>query len=120
MYVYAIECERGKYFIEAADYVAVSVRNHVNGYSSPWTEKYKPLRVSSLWENKDPIKLVYEFMHKYGYQNVRGYNYRGIDLSLEELEEIEQGVKSVWNRKGNRSWIVGEDNYIRDISHFDK
>jgi predicted GIY-YIG superfamily endonuclease len=82
--IYILRLEGGKYYVGKSEDVINRFSQHINGYGSFWTRKYKPISLEKIIENASPFdedKITKEYMSKYGIDNVRGGSYVEIELS---------------------------------------
>ena len=82
MIIYAITCEKGKYYIGSTQRsMEVRYSEHKNGQGSRWTRIYKPICYEIL--ETCPLNKLYsrehewtiKYVQKYGFRHVRGGNY---------------------------------------------
>lgn len=74
-YIYILKLKNNKYYIGKTNNVNNRYEQHLNGYGSSWTKKYKPLSILKKILSTSPFdedKYVKEYMSKYGIDNVRG------------------------------------------------
>lgn len=83
-WLYALKLESNKYYVGITTKKDPQERidQHISGfYGARWTKKYRPIEtleikdlgyVSQEDARHEEKKLTLEYMHKYGYQNVRG------------------------------------------------
>jgi predicted GIY-YIG superfamily endonuclease len=67
--IYVLKLEQGKYYIGKTNNPQFRLENHCNGNGSAWTQKYKPLKVIKILQNKDDYdedKYTMQYMDKYG------------------------------------------------------
>ena len=75
VFIYALQLERGKYYVGKTNNPFFRLENHFNSNGSEWTRKYKPLRVIELipdCDDYDEDKITRQYMDKHGIHNVRG------------------------------------------------
>lgn len=98
---YILKLENGKYYIgRTKRTMAERYPEHVAGKGSSWTSLHKPIEIITTIEGskwQEDI-LFFEYVEKYGVDNVRGGTYTKITLSSSELSEIERKLDSVNNR----------------------
>ena len=82
--IYVLRLEGGRYYIGKSDNVMNRYKQHLKGYGSAWTRKYKPISLEKTIENVSSFeedKITKEYMSKYGIDKVRGGSYVEIELS---------------------------------------
>ena len=52
MNIYILKLKGGRYYIGKSDNVIKRYEQHVNGYGSAWTKKYKPLGIGCYTEQE--------------------------------------------------------------------
>lgn len=82
-YIYILKLENNKYYVGTTTDYERRFKQHVEGrgHGSKWTEKYKPINITNVYELKNmsikksfPFEdyIAEEMILKYGYENVRG------------------------------------------------
>jgi hypothetical protein len=97
--IYILQLEKGKYYIGKSENVMNRYNQHINGYGSAWTKKYKPLSIVKTIVNSssfDEDKITKEYMSAYGIDNVRGGSYVEIELSEFQKDAIKM---EIWGAK---------------------
>jgi len=110
--IYILELEDDKYYIgKTRRDINTRFTEHVNGYGSEWTKKYKPIEIinSSICLSKfDEDNITKECMIKYGIENVRGGTYCKVNLEDFEIKVLENEFNGINNKCGE------DDHYIRN------
>ena len=73
--IYVLRLEGGRYYVGKSDNIAKRFQQHVSGYGSAWTKKYKPVALEKSIKNVSPFQedsITKEYMSKYGIDKVRG------------------------------------------------
>lgn len=81
--IYILKLENDKFYVGKTINIEAKYKEHLNGTSSPWTKKYRPVSImdkhlSTSYLDED--KYVIEYMSKYGIENVRGGSYSSMEL----------------------------------------
>lgn len=120
--IYVLRLESGKYYIGKSDNVAARYEQHVKGFGSAWTKKYKPICHVKTYENMSPFdedKITKEYMSKYGIENVRGGSYVEVNLSDFHMDALKMeiwGAKDLCTKCGRAGHFV-KDCYAKlDVS----
>ena len=82
--IYVLLLKDERYYIGKSNNVKNRFQQHLNGYGSAWTKKYKPIKLIKTIENISPFeedKITKEYMSKYGIDKVRGGSYVEVELS---------------------------------------
>jgi predicted GIY-YIG superfamily endonuclease len=82
--IYILRLKNNKYYVGKSEDVVNRYQQHMSGYGSAWTKKYKPISLEKTIKNASPFdedKITKEYMSKYGIENVRGGSYVEIELS---------------------------------------
>jgi predicted GIY-YIG superfamily endonuclease len=94
VFVYALQLEKGKYYIGKTDYPCISFNKICNNLYSKWIKLYKPIKLFMLipfCTDYDEDKYVKIFMKKYGINNVRGGSFCSLqltDFTIASLEKL--------------------------------
>lgn len=83
VYMYVLQLDNNKYFIEKSPKPITSIFDHVHSNGTEWTKKYKVVRLVKLIPNSDKLDediLTMKYMKKYGIDNVRGGSYKNIAI----------------------------------------
>jgi predicted GIY-YIG superfamily endonuclease len=73
--VYVLRLRHGKYYVGKTSDPASRIRSHFQGYGSAWTQMHPPIGLIEVRENVSNFEedlVTQEYMHRYGWQNVRG------------------------------------------------
>lgn len=95
--IYVLELVSGKYYIGKTKTLETRFQQHLNGYGSAWTKKYRPLRIIRTYTTDNPFeedRCTKEYMFKYGVENVRGGAYSQIELESYQLQALEKERRS--------------------------
>ena len=93
VFVYALQLEKGKYYIGKTDYPYITFNKICNNLYSKWVELYKPLQLFLLipfCTDYDEDKYVKIFMKKYGIHNVRGGSFCSVNLTDYTITSLEK------------------------------
>ena len=102
IYIYVLECEKGKYYVGKSENPLVRINDHFTEekQSSSWTTLFKPTKVVEIIENADIFdedKYVKMYMAKYGIDNVRGGSYLQPNLDPNVIDLIKREFTSNFN-----------------------
>jgi predicted GIY-YIG superfamily endonuclease len=111
--IYVLKLEQGKYYIGKTNNPQFRLETHFNynGSASAWTQKYKPLKVIKLLQNKDDYdedKYTRQYMDKYGIANVRGGSFVKVTLDKSTLDVLEQ----MKNGTNDKCFTCGESGHF--------
>lgn len=102
--IYAIECKNYKWYI-GRTFKPLETRfaEHLEGKdkSAWWLKTHQPLKILFVKEslNKyDEDAVVFEYIEKYGIDNVRGGTYSQVDLTASQIKEIKTKIQSANNK----------------------
>ena len=113
-HIYVLQLQNKRYYVGRTDDIAKRFNQHVSGYGSAWTRKYKPLRImksmlsTSLF---DEDKYTKEMMAKYGIDNVRGGSYVEVILNETQIETLQT---EIWSAKNLCSRCGRSGHFIKD------
>lgn len=114
VFIYALQLEKGKYYIGKTNYPEFRVENHfqktTNG-AVEWTKLYKPIRLVELRPNCDDYdedKITMQYMHKYGINNVRGGSFVTIALEPTTIHVLQQMSKGT----NNQCFVCGKEGHF--------
>jgi hypothetical protein len=99
--IYILRLQEGKYYVGKTDDVEKRYQQHLKGYGSAWTKKYKPISIARQIENSSPFdedRYVKEYMNVYGIQNVRGGSYIQIELSEEQKNALKLEIRGATDK----------------------
>jgi len=120
--IYVLLLEGGRYYIGKSDDVLNRYQQHLNGYGSAWTKKYKPLSLERTITGVSPFeedKITKEYMSKYGIEKVRGGSYVEIELSEFHIEALKMeiwGAKNLCTQCGRAGHYVKDCRAVTDVS----
>jgi len=83
VYIYALQLEKGKYYIGKTNNPQFRLESHFNSNGSEWTKNYKPIKVLEIKPNCDDYdedKYTKIYMDKFGVANVRGGSFASKEL----------------------------------------
>jgi predicted GIY-YIG superfamily endonuclease len=110
--IYVLRLEGGRYYVGKSDDIMKRFQQHVKGYGSAWTKKYKPVSLEKTYENVSPFQedsITKEYMSKHGIDKVRGGSYCEITLSEFQTETLKTeiwGANDLCNNCGRAGhWI---------------
>lgn len=93
VFVYALQLEKGKYYIGKTAYPCISFDKICYNLYSKWIKLYKPIKLFMLipfCTDYDEDKYVKIFMKKYGINNVRGGSFCSLELSSYTITNLEK------------------------------
>ena len=96
-YIYILKLKGGNYYVGKTDNVEKRFNEHILGYGSVWTKKYKPISIDKIIKNPskyDEDRYVKEYMGKYGIDKVRGGTYVRIELDENQKYLLTQEINS--------------------------
>jgi predicted GIY-YIG superfamily endonuclease len=95
--IYILKLKGGNYYVGKTDNVEKRFNEHISGYGSAWTKKYKPISIDKIIKNAskyDEDRYVKEYMEKYGIDKVRGGAYVCIELDEDQKCLLAQEIIS--------------------------
>jgi len=103
LYIYVLSLVDNKYYIGKTTNLQSRLNDHYSGNirSAYWTKKYPPIGVIDLLimaNDYDEDKMVFEYMEKYGIDNVRGGSFSKVSLNPDEKKFINNILDSAMNR----------------------
>ena len=107
VFIYAIQLEKGKYYIGKTNNPQFRLDSHFNSNGSEWTKIYKPLRVIEVKPNCDDYdedKITRQYMDKYGINNVRGGSFVSVKLEKSTIDTLTK----MNNGTNNKCFICGK------------
>ncbi len=93
VYIYALQLEKGKYYIGKTNNPQFRLESHFNSNGSEWTKIYKPIMVLEIKPNCDDYdedKITRQYMDKYGINNVRGGSFVSVNLDPSVINVLSQ------------------------------
>jgi predicted GIY-YIG superfamily endonuclease len=82
MFVYVLELEDNKIYVGITAYTD-RISSHFLSTASSWTKKYKPKSVIEIINDADKNiekETTLTYMRRYGWENVRGAGWTGINI----------------------------------------
>ena len=72
--LYVLELQSGKYYVGSTSNLHKRFQEHKSGNGAAWTKKYPPIKIVYQTKGSKFLEdgLVYDYMSRYGIQNVRG------------------------------------------------
>ena len=106
MFIYILKLKNEKYYIGKSrnkHTVYKRIKQHHTYRGSVWTKKYKPQKIIDIIEFKEnekfiEDKIVFDYMNKYGIENVRGGSFCQIKLKEEEKNLIKKIIQTEEDR----------------------
>lgn len=99
--IYVLRLEGGRYYIGKTDNVIYRYQQHMNGYGSAWTRKYRPMLIEKVINNASPFeedKVTKEYMSKYGIDKVRGGSYVQMELSEDQQNALKMEIRGATDK----------------------
>lgn len=92
--IYVIKCRENKYYVGRSTNVLERIQNHKSGNGSQWTKKYGILEteVYHNCDRYDEDKYVLKLMERHGIDNVRGGSYSQMELSDDQIRNIQMQI----------------------------
>ncbi|VBB17723.1 hypothetical protein YASMINEVIRUS_186 [Yasminevirus sp. GU-2018] len=95
--VYVIELTDGKFYVGKSRSVSSRLEDHFVGHGSAWTQKYKPVKIVSIFPDCDEFeedRITLKLMREKGVENVRGGAFCNVNLDKTELTIINRMLNS--------------------------
>ena len=111
VFIYALQLEKGKYYIGKTNNPQFRINSHFNSSGSEWTKIYKPLKVLELKPNCDDYdedKLTRQYMDKYGINNVRGGSFVSVKLEQSTIDTLKQ----MSNGTNDKCFVCGKGGHF--------
>ena len=107
--LYFLKLIEEKYYVGYSKIPEERILNHFTENGSEWTKKYTPIVVLEIRRGGlfDEQKYTLLYMQKYGIENVRGGSFSNINLSKEQIYEINRQI----NHLMNNCYICGDNNH---------
>jgi len=107
--LYFLKLIEEKYYVGYSKIPEERILNHFTENGSEWTKKYTPIVVLEIRRGGlfDEQKYTLLYMQKYGIENVRGGSFSNINLSKEQIYEINRQI----NHLMNNCYICGDSNH---------
>jgi len=87
---YVLELVEGKYYVGFSDDMRRRITEHFSGEGAKWTKRYRPINVVEIIDNgyfPDEKYYTLKYMHKYGINNVRGWEWCNVNDLPPFIEE---------------------------------
>lgn len=106
MFIYILKLKSDKYYIGKSRNKRTlenRIRQHYTYKGSVWTKKYKPQKIIDVIQSQEEDKfledkIVFDYMNKYGIENVRGGSFCQIKLKEEEKNLIKKIIQTEEDR----------------------
>lgn len=106
MFIYILKLKNEKYYIGKSrnkNTLIKRIKQHYTYRGSVWTKKYKPQKIIDVikYDENDKYiedKIVFDYMNKYGIDNVRGGSFCQIKLNQEEIKIIKKIIQTEEDR----------------------
>ncbi|MBM3204089.1 hypothetical protein FJZ55_09330, partial [Candidatus Woesearchaeota archaeon] len=104
--LYFLRLNEGKYYVGYSKIPEERILSHFMENGSEWTKRYSPVEVLEIRRGGlfDEQKYTLLYMQKYGIDNVRGGSFTNINLSKEQVFEINRQI----NHLMNNCYICGD------------
>lgn len=111
MYIYVLLLQGNKYFVGTSDSPEEDISEHYRGNGCEWTKMYCPIEVLVLLpDTAYEDKITFEYMDKYGIDNVRSTKFNNIELTYSEIEFIQEKIY----KAKNQCYNCGELGHIQN------
>ncbi|GAG85505.1 unnamed protein product, partial [marine sediment metagenome] len=122
--VYVLRLENDKWYIGETDNLSLELEKHKSRKKNSWTNLYRFIALEEIREDIDLRKVTIEYMKKYGWWNVRGYNFssqEGEKWPPEEILDQFQYYEEDLNvnpviyvlKLQNEKWFVGKTRNLK-------
>jgi predicted GIY-YIG superfamily endonuclease len=112
--IYVLYLTGRRWYIGKSNDIIKRYQEHINGYGSAWTKKYKPISIEKIIENVSPFeedKITKEYMSKYGINKVRGGSYVEIELSDFHIDALNM---EIWSAKNLCTQCGRSGHFVKD------
>jgi hypothetical protein len=122
-YVYVLKLEDERYYVGRTCNFMQRMNEHFTSRGSEYTKKYKPIKVVEVIEEKDAYDerdKTLEYMHKYGYEKVRGYAWCKevlLKFPKHKNKKVTKIEKYCYDDEGIRKLYVDENKDIIEIGN---
>lgn len=101
-YLYTLLLQDGCYYVGRTSKVPYErLKEHISGVGSKWTRIHKPINFvkiqSGQYDGFDEDTLTKRYMANYGINNVRGGSYSNIELSQDQIINLN---REIYHNKG--------------------
>jgi predicted GIY-YIG superfamily endonuclease len=114
-FIYILKLKDSKYYIgksRTQKTLFNRLQNHFSHNGAVWTKRYKPIEVIDIINIVDEKfmedRIVFEYMKKYGIENVRGGSFCKVKLPVEEQTVI----KRIINTEEDKCFICNSSNHM--------
>lgn len=93
--IYILKLNSNKYYVGRTGNINFRLEDHFNLTGSAWTKIYHPVEIEKIipnCDNFDEDKYTLIYMNKYGINNVRGGSFCEINLSNNQMENIQNMI----------------------------
>ena len=97
MSIYILRLIKKKWYIGKSSNIQNRIINHFSTNGSEWTKIYKPIKVEKVIKDISPFdeeKYTFQYMEKYGIDNVRGGAFCKVNLDSTEKGILERILSS--------------------------
>ena len=112
--IYVLRLKGDRYYVGKSDNVMNRYNQHIKGFGSAWTKKYKPVSLEKTIENVSPFeedKITKEYMSKYGIDKVRGGSYVELELSKFSSDVLKM---EIWGAKNLCTQCGRAGHFVKD------
>ena len=100
-FIYILKLKNAKFYIGKSrnqKTLANRLRNHFSHGGAVWTKRHRPIGVDKIINIIDEKfiedRMVFEYMNRYGIDNVRGGSFCRVKLSVEEKNVIQRIINT--------------------------
>jgi len=91
-----------KWYVGTTRNIERRFNEHKCGKGAEWTKKYEPIEIAHtekvIHALREENEVTFEYMKKYGVENVRGGSYTKVNLNKEEKRFCQQQVDHLGNQ----------------------